>query len=528
MSSPSATEVRSWAPTILAAMAGTVVVFNITTLQLALEGIAHNFNAPASSVKTIIVTYWLVVAALILPAARLAPSWGARRMLRGAMVVFAGAMTVMASSAGPTAMMASQVVAGVASAAVMPTLAVLIAEHYRDDLKVSALNWLARAQAVGVVPALLVAGALTTWASWRVTFAILVVWASVIYSLTGTMRSSEPRLPARVDRVGLLLEVLAIFLIGWGFNLLTDWSSLLAGARSATHVMSLARAPILIVLGGVLARVFIAWSRRYGAAGGIPLIALRMFGGAPERSVLLSIFTVSVLSSAITFVVPLYMEIVQGRSSLYTAVALMPFACASFAAGAVVVQLRGHVHPRRIARYGFLLVAIGTTLLGENMRGGWSDLLVITGMVLAGLGDGALATLLFKFLISGASADITGDVTPLCNSTNYFGAAVGTALASALVIGMLGVSVQGKLLQSPVISPELKQQINLNNVSFISNDRLRQTLSHTTATPRQVEEAVRINTQGRLHALRICFFALAVLAAIAFFPAAALPDWISG
>jgi MFS family permease len=511
---------------VLVAMAGTMVVFNVTTLQVAIAGIANNFDSPAASVETTIVIYWLVVAALILPAAKLDPSWGARRVFRGSMLLFATAMAVMALSPGSFAMMSAQVVAGVATAAVTPTLALLIADHYGGEIRKSALNWLAMAQAVGIVPALLVAGALTTWVSWRLVFGLLVVWALVVYKLSGKMRSSGARLPASVDSVGLLLEVMAICLIGWGCNKLTGWSALLAGSRTASSLMNLTQAATLIVLGAFLVRAFVAWSRKHGAAGGTPLIALDMFGGSSERSVLFSIFSVGLLSAAITFVIPLYMENVQGRTSFHTAVALMPFAGASFAAGAFVVQLHGRVHPRRIARYAFIAVAVGAALLGESMHGRWSDLPVIIGMVLAGLGEGALSTLLFKFLITRASADPTGDVTPLCTSTDYFATAIGTALASALVIGMLGASVQAKLLESPSISAELKEQVDLNNVSFVSNDRLRKALTRTTATPQEVEEAVRINTQAHLHALRACFFTLAVLAALAFFPAAALPDWI--
>ena len=43
-------EAPSWAPMVVIAMAQTVVVFNITTLQIAIDGIAYQFNAPASSV----------------------------------------------------------------------------------------------------------------------------------------------------------------------------------------------------------------------------------------------------------------------------------------------------------------------------------------------------------------------------------------------------------------------------------------------------------------------------------------------
>jgi MFS family permease len=506
-------------------MAQTIVVFNITTLQVAIEGIARQFDVPVSSVETAIVIYWLVVAALVLPAARLAPSWGARRVFRAAMVLFVAAMTVMAWSPGWTAMMSAQVVAGVATAAVMPTLALLIVEHYGSDLQRSALNWLAMAQAMSIVPALLLAGALTTWLSWRVSYGFLAVWGLAIYKLSGQLRSSAPQSRAKVDTVGLLLEILAIFLIGWGVNKLTDWGALLAGFKTSSNLLALSRAPALILLGAVLAKAFVAWERKYRAAGGTPLIALGMFGGPSERCVLYSIFSVGVLSAAITFVIPLYMENVQGRTSFYTAVALMPFAGASFAAGALVLPLRGRVHPRLIARYAFLIVAFGAALLGETMRGRWSDVPVIIGMVLVGLGVGALSTLLFKFLVTRASTDPAEDVTTLCNSANSFASAIGTALASALVIGMLSASVQGKLLQSPAAA-DLKQQINLSNVSFVSNDRLRKALSRTDATPPQVEEAIRINTQARTHALRVCFFTLAALAALAFIPAAALPDWV--
>jgi MFS family permease len=509
----------------LVAMTQTVVVFNITTLQVAIERIAYQFDASASSVKTTIVVYWLVVAAVVLPAARLAPSWGALRVFRGAMVLFVAAMLVMALSPRYVDMLFAQVAAGVATAAVLPTLVLLIADHYRGDIPRRALNWIAMAQAVSIVPALLVAGALTTWLSWRLAFGFLVVLGLATYKLSGQLRESPQRSPANVDAVGLLLEVLAIFLIGWGCNRLTDWGVFLGSSRTSANLIHLLQAPILIVIGAVLVRALIAWERKYGAAGGTPLIALGMFGSPSERCVLFSIFSVGVLSAAITFVIPLYMENVQGRTSFSTAVALMPFAGASFAAGALVVRLRGRVHPRLIARYAFLILALGAALLGETMRGRWSDLPVIIGLVLAGLGAGALSTLLFKFLVTRAALGPAEDVTALCNSTNYFASAVGTALASALVIGMLSVSVQNKLTESPV-SADLTEQINLNSVAFVSNDRLRQALSRTGATPQQVEAAIQINTQARTHALQMCFFALAALAVLAFFRATALPDWL--
>ena len=89
-------------------------------------------------------------------------------------MLLAAAMTIMALSPVPPAMMAAQIVTATATAALLPTLAPLIADHHGTEIQKSALDWLATAQAVAIVPALLVAGALTTSLSWRIAFGLLV------------------------------------------------------------------------------------------------------------------------------------------------------------------------------------------------------------------------------------------------------------------------------------------------------------------------------------------------------------------
>src|SRR4029077_718361 len=70
---------------------------------------------------------------------------------------------------------------------------------------------------------------------------------------------------------------------------------------------------------------------------------------------------------------------------------------------------------------------------------------------------------------------------------------------------------------------ELKAQVDLDNVTFVSNDRLLGVLQRTTATPDQVVEAVRINTEARLQALKLSFLVLAGLGLLAIFPSGRLP-----
>ena len=74
----------------------------------------------------------------------------------------------------------------------------------------------------------------------------------------------------------------------------------------------------------------------------------------------------------------------------------------------------------------------------------------------------------------------------------------------------------------------MQSQIDLDNITFVSNDRLLGIMQGTTATPEQVEEAVRINTESRLRALKMALLIMAGVAILAIAPASRLPDVQAG
>ena len=72
------------------------------------------------------------------------------------------------------------------------------------------------------------------------------------------------------------------------------------------------------------------------------------------------------------------------------------------------------------------------------------------------------------------------------------------------------------------------ERFNLDNINFLRNAQLKERLQQTTATPEQVDEAVRINTESRLRALKIGFLVLSGLALLALIPCGWLPDYRPG
>jgi Trk-type K+ transport system membrane component len=121
----------------------------------------------------------------------------------------------------------------------------------------------------------------------------------------------------------------AIFLISIGCNNLTEWGVLLGSPKAPFTVLEMSPAPIMIVCGIFFAQAFLIWSRRRQKTGRTPLVALSVLGTPPERAALFSLFAIGAITSAVAFLIPLYIQVVQGGSSLQTAIAMIPLSVAS-------------------------------------------------------------------------------------------------------------------------------------------------------------------------------------------------------
>jgi len=247
-----------------------------------------------------------------------------------------------------------------------------------------------------------------------------------------------------------------------------------------------------------------------------------------ERAAVYAMFSVVALEAALNFTVPLYIQIVQGRSPIATAIAMMPFNLTVFFTAMLIVRLYDRLTPRQIGRYGFILCAIGLLWLAFVVHNDWSEWPVLLGLILFGIGQGSLVTLVFNVLVTASPKELAGDVGALRGTTQNLASALGTAVAGALLVGLLSMIALGSITASPKLTPELQAQVDLDNINFISNDRLQTVLAGTTATPEQVAEAVRVNTEARLRALKIGLLIMAGLALLTIIPAGKLPAYRPG
>ncbi|MBV9686286.1 MAG: MFS transporter, partial [Alphaproteobacteria bacterium] len=490
----------SWLAMIVVALGQVLMSFNINALRVSVGGIVASFNTSPTTVGTAIVIHSLIVAGFVMVGAKMAARYGARLVFQATAGLFGGAMMIMALSPSATLMIAAQAVAGAASAALVPTLVVLIAANYHGRQQTQALGWLGASEAMGGVVAFLVAGSLGTWIGWRYPFALLAVLAAGVFFLGRRLSPVEGQRDLKIDWVGFGLVALAIPLISIGFNSINSWGLLLAEPTAPFGILGLSPAPVMIIVGIVLGQAFFGWSRRRRAAQRTPLIDPQVIARPRQRAAVFTMFMIVMLGSAVSFLIPLYIEIVQGRSSLETAFAIIPYSLSIFVAAALASRLLDWVSSRLVARCAFVMVAVALASLGVVIRNEWETLMVILGLIVLGLGQGALVTTVFNVLAAASPEALAGDVASLRGTTNNLAGAVGTAIAGALLIGVLSASVTRELAENPVIPEDLKAQVDLDNIDFVSNDHLLEVLGETTAASKQVSEAVRINTEGRSRA----------------------------
>jgi len=517
----------SWLSLLIIVLAQIQMAFNVNALPISLGPIADELMAPATTVGTALVIYSLFVAAFVLLGAKIGQIFGERLVFQVTALLHGLAMGIMALSPGTSAMFLAQAFAGLAAAALVPTLVVLIAASYHGKQQTQALGVLAGTPALSGALAFFIAGYLGTALSWRLSFGLLAVLSVVVFALSFRLRPIQRQSGIKIDAVGAILAAAAIILISFGFNGLHSWGILLAKPAAPVAPLGLSPAPLMILLGIVLGQGFFFWSHRQAAQNKTPLLSLEVLDAPAERSAVLALLIIGALGSAVIFLIPLYIQIVQGRSSLFTAVATVPYTLSIAAAAILTVRLYAFLAPRWLGIISFVLVATGLTVLSVTVRNEWTTYMVILSLILVGLGEGTLVTLLFNVLVSSSPKELAGEVGALRGVANNLAGALGTAFAAVAAVGLLSLFVTNALAQSS-IQDSLKEHIDLDNVNFVTNDQLESYLDDTPATEDEVDEAVQINEDARLRALKTSFLILAGISLLALVPTMGLPNYIPG
>lgn len=512
----------SWLPLVIIVLAQLQMGFNVSAVPVSIGPISEDLNAPATAISTALVVYSLFVAAFVMLGAKIGKLLGERLVFQASVVAHGISMVIMALATDANAMNTAQLIAGVAAALLVPTLVVLIAANYSGPQQSQALGILSSIPAIASGVAFVVAGLIATALSWRYSFALIGVLSVVVFILSFRL-PPVPRQPhIKIDLVGVILSAMAIALILFAFNNINNWGLLLATNRAPFSLLGISPVPIMLVLGIVMGQAFFAWTDKRIADNKVPLLAKEVLDSPEEKNAVLAFLVAGALSSAVSFLIPLYIQFVQGRTPFQTAIAIVPYAIAVAVAAIFSLKLYTRFTPRILGVISFVLIAVGAAFVAFAISGEWGTLSVILGLILLGLGEGAMLTLLFNVLVSSSPKKFAGDVGALRGVANNVSSALGAAFAGVVAVGLLGLAITTSFNRSN-LPPALETEINFDNINFVSNDQLKVVLANTSASPEEIDEAVRINEEARLRSLRATFLLIAVISLLSIFPAMKLP-----
>jgi MFS family permease len=506
-------------------LAQVLMSFNVAALPVSLGGMVDDFGSAPTVVSSTIVVYGLAVAALVMVGAKLGQRIGWVLIFRVVVVLFAASAVLMITSPAVGWAIAGQALAGAAAAIIVPALVALIAENYHGPQQATAIGSLGSARALSGVSAFLIGGALGTWVGWRPVFGVVLALAVLVFAFSFRLRSDRGDSSMKIDVVGAVLIGLAIVALTMGFNNLNQWGAFFADPDAPFDLLGISPAPLLVVIGIVLGQAFVMWTFRRIRTGRVPLVDLSVLGSGRERAAMYAMFVVVALEAALNFSVPLYMQIVQGRTPFDTSLVMIPFNLTVFVTAMLVVRFYKRYSPRTIGVFSFILTTAALAWLAYVVNNNWETVPTIVGLIVFGVGQGSLVTLVFNVLVTSAPRNRAGDVGSIRGTTQNLASACGTAVVGALLVTILGLSVGRAVMAHPELPPNLVAQVDLNNVNFVSNDELREVLSRTDATPAQVDAAVTVNEDVRLRTLKLGLLILAGISAIAIVPAGRLPSY---
>jgi EmrB/QacA subfamily drug resistance transporter len=335
---------RRWKVLAVVSVAVFVVGLDMFIVNIAFPRIEREFSGSSvASVSWILNAYAIVLAALMIPAGRVADRIGRRRGFLIGLVVFTAGSALCGAAPSVAALVAARVIQAAGAAFLLPTALALLLPEFAPAERPTAIGiW----SAVGGVAAAAgpPVGGLLVHISWRLVFLVnLPVGAVALVYAVRLLRESRTDGEARPDLFGGVLLMAAIGLLALGLVKAPDW-----GWSSAETVAALA---------GAVTGIGLFWWRCHVHPSPIidpAMLRVRSFALASSASAAFSAAFAAMLLGNVLFLTGVW-----HYSVLHAGVALMPGPAMAALTATPGGRLAGRIGQRTTAAAGITLFAMG-------------------------------------------------------------------------------------------------------------------------------------------------------------------------
>ncbi len=353
------------------AIAATLFIFSLAADQvmmpLATSALVTDLQTDTGMVQAAIALVSLVAAPLYIAGGKLGDIQGKKKIFLVGIVLFAlGPLTAVFTPNITILIGGWSVVKALGMVLAIPASIGLLIASYPDDAQ--------RGQAfamygVGAVAAALVGpllmGVSAELLSWRVPYGLLVLLLIGTFLLAArSMQETEKIAGTKIDWGGTMLTFLAVASIILGSMLGGRYGWLLARrpftiGETQINPFDLSPAPILMVLGVIIAAVLLARLNRIEEKGGKPLFSMKLFDNRTFFAAWSAALFGFILAGAIPFVIPVFTQQALGFDSLQSALVMVTFSVGSVIFGFLSGKLLEKLQPRTLMQ-----IFLGVVLLG--------------------------------------------------------------------------------------------------------------------------------------------------------------------
>ncbi|WP_330343658.1 MFS transporter [Streptomyces longwoodensis] len=407
------------------ALAQFICSFAGSNMNVMINDISEDLDTTVQGVQVAITAFLLVMAALMVPGGKVTDRYGRKRCFITGLAVYAvGALLSAAAPGLGVLILGNSILEGVGTALLIPPVYILTTLLYRDAVS--------RARAFGVVMALgglgaaagpLIGGLITTAISWRAAFVFQALVIVVIIWLSRGMADPLPPDPSRsLDTVGTVLSAVGLVLVVMG---------ILAADNSIWLMLG------LLAAGALVLALFFRSVRAKEASGREPLLSLALFRNHTSNVGLVTQNIQWLILMGTSFTVAAYLQVVRHYDAIRTGVVFTAATLGLLLTSLSAKRLASRHSPRTLVMAGFAASVAGIVLLVAMAAAFSTAWAFVPGLVLTGLGLGAMLTPSVTVVQSSFPEEQQGEISGLSRCVSNLGSSFGTAIAGTILVSGL-------------------------------------------------------------------------------------------
>jgi EmrB/QacA subfamily drug resistance transporter len=398
-------------------------ILDTTIVNVALESLSRDLDAPLSTIQWVATGYLLSLATVIPLTGWAAETFGPRRVWMTVVAAFVVTSALCGLAWSAESLIAFRVAQGVAGGMIMPIGMITLAQTAGPQRVGRVMSVVGVPMLLGPVLGPVIGGLIVTHLSWRWIFLVnlpigivgLLLAAKLMPAARSVGRGGEGAV-SRLDWRGLLLLSPGLALTVFGLS------------EVSTHGGVNAERGLPVLACVLLVAAFVAHAWRSDA----PLVDVHLFRGRGFSAAAGTVFLVGGALFGTLLLLPLYYQVARGESALAAGLLMAPQGVGAALGMNRAGRLTDRIGGGRVVIAGLLMLMAGTAAFTQ-VSGTTSYWLLAGSLVLRGVGLG------FTMMPAMAAAYATLDrsqvprATPMLNVLQRVGGSLGTAVLAVVL-----------------------------------------------------------------------------------------------